>query len=230
VLNTSGNATSYVWSPVTGLSNPNIASPSAAPGSTTTYTVTATLGQCTTTDAVTITVEQAISLYAGADVVLVSGEKAQLNASASGGTINSILWTPATGLNAANILNPEAGPATTTLYTLRVTNTRGCTASDDLLITVVPYCIKVKNAFTPNGDGQNDLWQIYDDYACLKNVTVHIFNRYGNKVFESRDYRNNWNGTYSGKPVPDATYYAVINFTLITGKVVTMRSDVTILR
>lgn len=97
-------------------------------------------------------------------------------------------------------------------------------------MTVVPYYIKVKNAFTPNGDGINDLWQIYDDYACLKNVSLHVFNRYGHKVFESRDYCNNWDGTYNGKPVPDATYYAVINFTLITGKVVTMRTDLTILR
>jgi gliding motility-associated-like protein len=230
VLTTTGNATSYTWSPTTGLSNPNIASPVASPTTSTAYTVRATLGQCTATDVVNVTVEQAIQLYAGADVVLVSGEKAQLNASASGGTISSILWTPATGLNATNILNPEANPTVTTLYTLTVRNTRGCSASDDLLVTVVPYCIKVKNAFTPNGDGLNDLWQIYDDYACLKNVSLHVFNRYGNKVFESRDYRNNWDGTYGGKPVPDATYYAVINFTLITGKVVTMKTDLTILR
>jgi hypothetical protein len=114
-LTTTGNATAYTWSPGTGLSNPNIASPVASPTTNTTYTVTATLGQCTTTDIVNVTVEQAIQLFAGADIMLVNGEMAQLNASAVGGSINSILWTPATGLNAANILNPEARPTTTTL-------------------------------------------------------------------------------------------------------------------
>jgi hypothetical protein len=130
----------------TGLSNPNIASPVASPTTTTSYTVTARLGQCTTTDVVVITVQQSIQLNAGADVVLVSGESAQLNASAisPGNTINSILWTPATGLSSTTILNPEARPTITTQYTLSVTNSRGCTASDNLLVTIIPYCIKVK--------------------------------------------------------------------------------------
>jgi gliding motility-associated-like protein len=88
----------------------------------------------------------------------------------------------------------------------------------------------VKNAFTPNGDGNNDLWFVYDSPECLKNVTVHVFNRYGSKVYESKDYRNNWDGRYEGKSLPDATYYAVIDFTLITGKVVTVKTDLTILR
>ena len=230
VLNTVGNATSYAWSPTTALSNSSIASPVASPVTTTRYTVTAVLGQCTATDDVNVTVEQAIQLNAGADIVIITGDKVQLNATATGGNINSILWLPPTALNVTNTLFPLANPTTTTLYTLRVTNDRGCSATDDLLITVLPYCVKVKNAFTPNGDGINDLWQIYDDYGCLKNISLHVFNRYGNKVFESRDYRNNWNGTYNGKPVPDATYYAVINFTLITGKVVTVKTDLTILR
>jgi len=116
------------------------------------------------------------------------------------------------------------------LYTLIATNTAGCKGSDNVLVTVVPYCVKVKNAFTPNGDGINDLWEVYDQYDCLKNVTVHVFNRYGNKVFESRDYRNKWDGRYSGKSLPDATYYAVVDFMLITGRVVTIKTDLTILR
>ena len=95
---------------------------------------------------------------------------------------------------------------------------------------MIPYCINAKNAFSPNGDGVNDLWMVYDSYDCLRNVEVHVFNRYGNKVFEHRNYTNNWNGQYSGKPVPDGTYYAVINYTLINGRTVTVKTDVNIIR
>jgi gliding motility-associated-like protein len=231
VLNTVSNATSFSWAPSGSLNNATIASPTAMPAAgNTRYVVTAVLGQCTAIDDVNITVEQAIQLNAGSDITLIIGDQAQFNATATGGNINSVLWTPPTGLTATNILQPLVKPTTTTLYTLSVTNDRGCRASDDILVTVIPYCIKVKNAFTPNGDGINDTWQVYDEYGCLKNITLQVFNRYGNKVFESRDYRNKWDGTFNGKPLPDATYYGVVNFTLITGRVFTVKTDITILR
>ncbi|MEO6404904.1 MAG: gliding motility-associated C-terminal domain-containing protein [Ferruginibacter sp.] len=227
-LTTTSNAASYVWSPAAGLSNTTVASPVATPLIPTTYTVTATLGQCTKQASVKINVVQQVSVSAGGDIFLVSGDQAQLNANAVNAT--SYLWTPAAGLSSTVIPNPIAKPVTTTLYTITVKNAVGCTATDDILITVVPYCVKVKNAFTPNGDGNNDLWQVYDQYDCLKNISLMVFNRYGSKVYESRDYRNNWDGKYNGKSVPDGTYYAVINFTLINGKVLTIKSDLTVLR
>jgi gliding motility-associated-like protein len=64
----------------------------------------------------------------------------------------------------------------------------------------------------------------------LKNVTVTVFNRYGSRIYSSKSYRNDWNGTYNGKPVPDGTYYAVVDFQLITGKKISVKSDVTIIR
>ncbi len=233
VLNTTSTATSYIWSPATGLNNPTSASPTASPVSPTTYTVLATLGQCTKTASVTINVVQQVFVSAGGDQIIIAGDAAQLNGSATNAT--SLMWTVAQGLAAGSlssttILNPVARPATTTLYTLTVRNANGCFASDDVLITVIPYCIKVKNAFSPNGDGINDVWSIYDQYDCLKNVTLGVFNRYGNKVYDSKDYRNTWDGTYQGKPVPDGTYYSVINFTTINGKVINMKTDLTIIR
>ncbi|MEO7444534.1 MAG: gliding motility-associated C-terminal domain-containing protein [Ferruginibacter sp.] len=227
-LATTSNAASYSWTPTSGLANPAAQSPVASPAQTTRYTVTATLGQCSKQASVNINVVNSVTVYAGSDIILISGEQATLNASATGAT--SYLWTPASGLSATNILNPIAKPTATTLYTLTAKNDVGCTASDDLLVTVIPYCIKVKNAFTPNGDGINDIWQVYDQYDCLKNITVNVFNRYGARVYESRNYRNDWDGRYQGKSLPDGTYYAVVNFTLITGRVVTIKSDLTILR
>lgn len=227
-LTTSSNATSYSWSPSSSLNNAAIASPVASPSSNTRYIVTATLGQCIKLDTVDITVKQDVLVNAGPDVSVISGESVQLFATAT--NASSYLWTPATGLSATNTLSPIAKPATTTLYTLTVRNDVGCTAADNVLVTIIPYCIRVKNAFTPNGDGINDLWQVYDQFDCLKSVTVRVFNRYGNAVYESKDYRNNWDGRYKGKSVPDGTYYAVVDFVLINGRTLTINSDLTILR
>ncbi len=228
----SSNAATYSWSPATGLSSSTVLSPVANPEESTLYTLTATLGSCTQTTQVQVNVAAGITVSAGPDITLVVEEKGSLLGFASGPT-TSILWTPTTALSSPNSLGTVVGPFTaagTYTYTLAVQNALGCSASDQAVVTVVPYCIKVKNAFTPNGDGKNDLWQVYDDYGCLKNVTVHVFNRNGGKVYESRDYRNNWDGRYSGKSLPDATYYAVIDFTLITGRVVQIKTDLTILR
>lgn len=228
-MNTAANAgASFSWTPSTGLSNPSIASPVASPLVTTTYQVTATLGVCSKQAAVTITVYPQPQVNAGPDVSIVSGDEIQLSGSAA--NVINYLWTPSTALSATNILNPLAKPVVTTLYKLTVTNAVGCSANDDVLVTVIPYCIKVKNAFTPNGDGINDKWLVYDQFACLKNVTVQVFNRYGSKVFESKDYRNNWEGTYQNKPLPDGTYYAVVDFLLINGKGLQIKTDLTILR
>ncbi|MBL7709272.1 MAG: gliding motility-associated C-terminal domain-containing protein [Chitinophagaceae bacterium] len=220
------NATSYNWSPTTGVSNPSIANPVLAPTATTTYTVTATLGTCTKTGTVTVVVAPGATVNAGADAFIIAGDTYTLQGSGSAGTY---LWTPSVGLSATNILKPVATPQATTTYTLNVTTPLGCIAADDVTITVVPYCIKPMEAFTPNGDGINDRWLITNG-NCLKSATAQVFNRYGAKVFESNDYKNTWDGTYKGNPLPDGTYYYVISFELINSKKVSLKGSVTILR
>ncbi len=227
-LTTTSNATSYQWTPATGLDNPTSSSPIATPLTTTDYTLVASLGLCDTTVTVTVTIIQSVGVDAGQGVSIFSGEQVQLNATVTNASTFS--WSPATGLSSTNVLNPMANPTTTTLYTLTASNQLGCSNSDTVRVTVIPYCIKPRNAFTPNGDGINDAWLVYDTYDCLKSVTARVYNRYGNKVFESKDYRNKWDGRYQNKPVPDGTYYAVIDYTLVTGRVVSVKTDVTILR
>ncbi|MEO8770281.1 MAG: choice-of-anchor L domain-containing protein [Ferruginibacter sp.] len=234
-LHAVSSADTYSWSPTTDLNNPNIQSPVSTPNDNITYTVTATLGGCVQTAAVQISVSTNLTVDAGGPLNIDAGGSAQVLANVGGSNTNisSILWTASAGLSATNILNPVVTPIGTngtTTYTITVKNTTGCSASDILIINIIPNCINIRNAFTPNGDGINDSWKVYDDYSCLKNVTVHVFNRYGSKVFESDDYRNNWEGRYNGKPLPDGTYYAVIEFTTLTGKKKTVKTDLTILR
>ena len=222
----STNATGFSWTPATGVSNPAIATPVFSPSTTTAYTLQATLGTCTASQGMIVTIFPGATSNAGADALIIAGDHYTMQGSGSAGTY---LWTPSTGLSNAAILNPVATPASTTTYSLRVTTSQGCIATDDVTITVVPYCIKPMNAFTPNGDGINDLWLITNG-NCLSNARVQVYNRYGAKVFEDLDYKNNWDGTYNGKPLPDGTYYYVISFQLINSRVESKTGNVTILR
>lgn len=226
VPNISSNASAYTWSPATGVSNTSIANPTLSPAVTTTYTVTGTLGNCTINRSFTVAVNQGVTVNAGTDATIIQGQSIQLNGSGTGGTY---LWSPSTGLSAVNILNPVASPVITTTYTLRITTGQGCTNTDDVVITVVPYCVKPMEAFTPDGDGINDKWLITNG-NCLTKAKAQVFNRYGSKVFESNDYKNDWTGTYKGKPLPDGTYYFVITYDLINGQRVIAKGNVTILR
>lgn len=221
-----GNATGYSWSPAAGVSDVSIANPVLSPTITTTYTITATTGMCSVVKTFTVTVVPGITIFAGNDITIIEGQSVQLQGSGSQGIY---LWTPSIGLSATNILNPVAKPEVTTTYTLRITSAQGCTGTDDVNIIVVPYCIKPMEAITPNGDGINDRWLITNG-NCISKASVHVYNRYGSPVYENKDYKNDWEGTYKGKPVPDATYYFVIEYTLLDGRNIVVKGNLTILR
>ncbi|MEZ5047792.1 MAG: SdrD B-like domain-containing protein [Chitinophagaceae bacterium] len=131
----SGNT--YSWAPATGLSATNVAQPTANPSVTTTYTVTVTgANGCTATDVVTVNVNTTPpTANAGTDK--------NLNCTTTSTTIgttaisgNTYSWAPATGLNAINIAQPIANPSVTTTYTVTVTGTNGCTATDVVIVNV----------------------------------------------------------------------------------------------
>src|SRR5690606_12941949 len=90
-------------------------------------------------------------------------------------------------------------------------------------------CLNPVKIFTPNSDGFNDLWRIFTG-DCAMNVRVDIYNRWGGLVYHSDSYANNWDGTYKGKPLPEATYYYVIKVTYQGGRVSTLKGNVTIMR
>ena len=141
-LNASGGTT-YSWSPTLGLTNPNVANPTAFPSGTTTYTVTATTNGCSATDQVVVTVATP-TISAGSDVAICDGGSIQLNV--NGGA--NYTWTPATGLDNPNVSNPVASPTTTTSYTVTGV-VAGCTTSDVILVTV--NANPIAPTITPNG-------------------------------------------------------------------------------
>ncbi|WP_299760115.1 gliding motility-associated C-terminal domain-containing protein [uncultured Pontibacter sp.] len=141
---------------------------------------------------------------AGEDVTIIQGQPVELRG--SGGA--TYLWEPATGLNDPTLQNPVARPEETITYTLTVTTAEGCTDTASVTVEVIP-AIEVPNAFTPNGDNVNEVWEIknYENYPDMR---VEVFNRWGNKIFSSKGYGVPWDGTYNGKELPVATYYYLI--------------------
>jgi len=172
-----------------------------------TYTFTSNAG-CT--DQVTRSIEvYALPLIdAGAETyILVGGEK-KLEATASG-DIFSYKWTPSTGLNKDDILNPVASPLNDVRYTLTVTSSKGCVVTSQVFVHVLQN-IEAPNSFTPNGDGVNDVWNIkyLDTYP---NASVEIFNRNGDRIYYSKGYTKPFDGNFNNNPLPVGTYYYIIS-------------------
>ena len=179
------------------------------------------------TKTVVIDVKASPAISAGPDKTIVDGDVITLDGS---GTAQTVAWNPNTTLTGANTYTPQAKPSTTTTYTITGTAANGCVSTDNTVITVIPYCVKPMNAFTPNGDGFNDRWLVTSGGACTQQVIAKVFNRYGELVYSNDYYNNDWDGKYKGKPVADGTYYYVLQFRLINGNSIPVKGDVTILR
>ena len=172
-----------------------------------TYTFLANNG-CFDTKTVNVTVFATPDADAGADLVILEGGEAMLSATATG-TALSYKWTPAAGLSQDDILNPVASPAGDMMYTLTVKSGEGCVVTTQVFVKVLKK-LSVPNAFSPNGDGINDEWNI-KYLNTYPNATVIILNRYGEKVYSGRSQGKGWDGRYGGTDAPAGTYYYLID-------------------
>ena len=166
------------------------------------------------------------NVSAGPSISIVLGGGANLQGSASG---TALTWSPSLGLSNTNTLTPFANPQQTTTYTLAAENSFGCIATDTMVVYVNAPCLDPSKIFTPNNDGLYDKWIVFNG-SCLSRVDASVYNRYGSLVYHANDYQNQWDGTYKGKPLPDATYYYVLNITDINGNKYTKKGNVTIMR
>ena len=171
-----------------------------------TYTFTASNG-CDSTLKQDIMVFESPLANAGPSIYILSGGQIKIPATASGKNV-SYKWTPSLGLDRDDVLNPVASPKDDTEYTLTVTTEEGCTVQTKIIIKVLGE-VHPPTSFSPNGDGINDVWRILllDSYP---DNTVEIFNRAGQKVFESKGYKVPFDGNFQNKPLPVGVYYYII--------------------
>ena len=206
-LNATGGS-SYAWSPATFLTNRLIPNPvSVRPTASIQYIVTVrdTLG-CPKPmkDTVWVKVYPAVMADAGPrDTLVVLGQPLFLDA--TGGT--NYVWSPATWLNDPNIHNPVSLPKNDIKYIVTVTTDQGCIGRDSIFVHLynVDDDIYVPNAFTPNGDGNNDV--LRPILLGMKELNYfRVYNRWGVLMFSTSEKGKGWDGRYNGKAQDPAAF------------------------
>ncbi len=218
---------SYIWSPVSGLNNINLPNPVATPDSTITYTLTVTGSGCEpVTDEVTVIVHQLPKIDTGLNDSITHGSSTQLIA--TGGV--QYEWTPSNGLSNIGIYNPIAFPDVTTMYTVAGIDIYGCKNNDSVTIYVITPSVWVPSAFTPDGNGKNDVYYVRGE--GINNFEFAIFNSWGETVFYSKDISYGWDGRKQGSNelLPEGAYAYYVKGLLTNGEAVNLSGIVNLIR
>ncbi|WP_317044131.1 T9SS type B sorting domain-containing protein [Hymenobacter gelipurpurascens] len=211
-----GPTPAYQWqvngSDVPGATGPVFTSTTLREGQTVTLRLRTTnsCGQALSvvSNGIPVRIQPPVDVDAGPDKEILAGTSVTLEGRADG--TYPVTWSPTVGLAfPGNPLRPVASPTVTTTYTLSAGD-GGCADSDQVTVTVRPP-IRIPNAFTPNGDGRDDTWQI-EFIEQFPDNTVSVFNRWGNRIFSANNYSraNEWRGDINGQPAPVGTYYYVV--------------------
>jgi len=202
----------YIWMPAQGLNSVSVGMPVASPEVTTVYTLTETNSLCPNSNTVLITVNPLPAAFTGPDQSIPPHASITIGGPPVAG--NTYAWLPAADISSASNSQPEINPMSTTTYTLTETiDATGCRQTNTLVITVKEP--EFFNAFSPNGDGVNDTWEIPVLNFFPQNKVI-ILNRWGSEVWETSDYDNK-NKVFAGKnrggdELPDGTYYYNITY------------------
>lgn len=164
------------------------------------------------------------------------GDRLPLIAVANTLTPVSYEWIPNTGLSCDTCAAPLLIAEETTTYSIIGTDILGCRDSAEVTITVdnSPR-VFVPNAFSPNDDGQNDLLIVYSPGDVIKVRSFQIYTRWGECVFERRNFPPNfpgygWDGTFRGQPLASGLMVYLIEVELVDGRIERLSGDVSLLR
>jgi gliding motility-associated-like protein len=222
------------WTPTDSLTSPTSIQTWVHPTQTTWYTITATTTKAdygcdfSETSKVKVVVQPVIKAFAGNDTIAVKGVPHRLHGT---GGVNYTWTSP----SAVNITSPFNQNAFVTLsndanFYVKVSDAVGCTGYDSIFVKVYEGpTYYVPNAFTPNGDGVNDIFRAIP--VGMANTTYfRVYNRYGNLMFETTQWLKGWDGTFSGKPQPNGVYVWTVIGTDRDYKKVEMKGTVNLIR
>jgi len=160
------------------------------------------------------------------DPVIPFGATATL--SASGGT--SYAWLPVTNLDDPTSQNPVASPSNTTTYTVTITDlATGCSTTLEVTVFVLKdNNIFIPTAFSPNADGYNEV--LYLRGNNFQSVLFSVYDRWGEKVFETNDESRGWDGNYKGEKAVAGVYTYVAVLTYADGFQQTIKGQTALVR
>ncbi len=148
-------------------------------------------------------------------------------------------WSDTSYLDCTQCINPTTSPAESIQYIIEMTSPDSCFISDTLNITVLEnYNIYIPNAFSPNGDGFNDLFTVYPGRGVAEIQSVRVFDRWGSLVYEqgafipdnSTSIEIGWDGTLSGRMMNPAVFVYAVDLKLDNGEIIRLNGDVTLLK
>lgn len=232
-LQGSHDGNSFNWSPAATLSSAATLSPIARPSITTVYVLTSfdTRG-CPKPgrDTMVVAVNPEINAFAGRDTAVVAGQSLQFEASGGEG----YAWFPTTGLSNSTIANPVGtydGSMDSIRYIVTVSDAIGCKDEASLLVKIFKTAptVFVPTAFTPNGDGRNDVVRPIA-VGVSKIHYFRIYNRWGQMVFQTTENGRGWDGKIKGILQGTQTYAWIVKGEDFTGKTVFEKGTVTLIR
>jgi gliding motility-associated-like protein len=221
---------SYVWGPNFGLDNPFAKEPFYYFDVPADYkyvlAVQTPLG-CTGKDSILIRSKPSAELInVTRDTIIKYGQSVQLNADGA----NYYTWTPSTFLDFPSVNDPVATPLDTVTYELVGMNLYGC--KDTAYVKVgIDFSMTeiVPNAFSPNGDGKNDVFRL-GNIKYQKLQEFRVFNRYGEELFSTTNPAEGWDGTHKDIKQDVGVYHYLIRVALPGGEVKMYKGDVTLVR
>lgn len=205
--------------PLTGAFDPGQANLGS---NTITYTIP---GLCGEAQSIQVDVIASPTITTLSDTTINSETTIELTTTGSGGTYT---WSPSTGLDCNDCESPNANPEETTLYTVTLEE-NGCATTETVLVSIsfVPV-VFVPNIFSPNGDENNDV--LYVRGQGIKEMTFMIYDRWGEKVFESTDKAIGWDGTFRGDKMNPAVFMYYLVGTYLDDTPFNLKGDVTLIR
>lgn len=226
---------SIVWAPADEIdSGQGTTIATTTPGETTAYTATVTGPTgCIWSGGALVTVSPVNGADVNASVdqpIVLAGETVHLFATPTTGVTYS--WTPADAVSDPGIADPTAVIEETTTFYVTVSDGI-CTRIDSVTVRVFEFnCdepdVFVPNAFTPNGDGNNDV--LYVRGRFIASMLFRVFDRWGEKVFETTDQSNGWDGTYKDKEVDPAVFVWYLDVTCGDGQTLFLKGNTTVIR
>ena len=150
------------------------------------------------------------------DILISPGSSTTLNPNITG-AVTGYEWSPPAGLSNPAIINPLASPSITTTYLLKVKSPDGCESQASTTV-IVEKKLLMPSAFTPNGDGKNDVFAIPPG-TTLTLQRFSVYNRAGQIIFTTRDINKGWDGTYKGILSPPGVYVFQVQGSDPSGKI-----------
>ena len=142
----------------------------------------------------------------------------------------SYSWFPTNGLSCTDCRNPVVTAVDSIIYYVTVTDSNGCSNTDSIRINVEKNCddLFVPNAFSPNKDAENDI--LYVHAKCAREIKFTIFNRWGEKVFETTDISKGWDGKFNNKDLNAGVFVYYLEGFLFTNEKINRKGNITLLR